>query len=166
MGCRASSQRVRALSTVDPLFVGSNEHAFSRGECHLKEVALNPRRRVDHGSNFFHPGGNVSCPWSLDPGSSPGVACLSRADDRVMHPRFSLERGVGRTRSQESVAGTGVLVELVARVNAEVVAARYLSMASVIGQIRGLGWIIHERGPPGLDCSHGISGSTGALASW
>jgi hypothetical protein len=83
-----------------------------------------------------------------------------------MHPRFSLESGVGRARSQDSVAGTGVLVELVARVNAEVVAARYLSMASVIGQIRGLGWIIHERGPSGLDCSHGISGSTGALASW
>ena len=35
-----------------------------------------------------------------------------------MHPRFSLERGVGRTRSQESVAGTGVLVELFACVNA------------------------------------------------
>jgi hypothetical protein len=166
VGCRASSQRVRALSTVDPLFVGSNEHAFSRGECHLKEVALNPRRRVDHDSNSFRRGGSVSFQRSWDPGSSPGVACLARADDRVMHPRFSLESGVGRARSQESVAGTGVLVELVARVNAEVVAARYLSMASVIGQIRGLGWIIHERGPSGLDCSHGISGSTGALASW
>ena len=35
-----------------------------------------------------------------------------------MHPRFSLERGVGRTRSQESVAGTGVLVELCVGVNA------------------------------------------------
>ena len=35
-----------------------------------------------------------------------------------MHPRFSLERGVGRTRSQESVAGTGVLVEFCACVNA------------------------------------------------
>ena len=123
VGRRASSQRVRALSTVDPLFVGSNEHAFSRGECHLKEVALNPRRRVDHGSNFFRRDGSVSCPWSWDPGSSPGVACLSRADDRVMHPRFSLESGVGRARSQESVAGTGVLVELVACVNAEVVVA-------------------------------------------
>ena len=166
MGCRASSQRVRALSTVDPLFVGSNEHAFSRGECHLKEVALNPRRRVDHDSNSFRRGGSVSFQRSWDPGSSPGVACLARADDRVMHPRFSLESGVGRARSQDSVAGTGVLVELIARVNAEVVAARYLSMASVIGQIRGLGWIIHEGGPPGLDCSHGISGSTGALESW
>ena len=40
-----------------------------------------------------------------------------------MHPRFSLESGVGRARSQESVAGTGVLVEIVARVNAEVVVA-------------------------------------------
>ena len=123
MGRRASSQRVRVLSKVGQLFVGSNEHASSIGEGHLKEVALNPRRRVDHGSNSFHRGGNVSCPWSLDPGSSPGVACLARADDRVMHPRFSLERGVGRTRSQESVAGTGVLVEIVARVNVEVVVA-------------------------------------------
>ena len=51
------------------------------------------------------------------------MACLVRADDRVMHPRFSLESGVGRARSQESVAGTGVLVEIVARVNAEVVVA-------------------------------------------
>ena len=118
MGRRASSQRVRARAKVDQLFAGSNAHASSTGEGHLKEVALNPRRRVDHGSNFFHRGGNVSCPWSLDPGSSPGVACLSRADDRVMHPRFSLERGVGRTRSQESVAGTGVLVEFCACVNA------------------------------------------------
>ena len=118
MGCRASSQRVRVLAKVDQPFAGSNGHAFSTGESHLKEVALNPRRRVDHGSNFFHRGGNVSCPWSLDPGSSPGVACLSRADDRVMHPRFSLERGVGRTRSQESVAGTGVLVQFSACVNA------------------------------------------------
>ena len=50
------------------------------------------------------------------------MACLARADDRVMHPRFSLESGIGRARSQESVAGTFVLVELVARVNAEVVA--------------------------------------------
>ena len=118
MGCRASSQRVRALSTVDPLFVGSNELAFSRGECHLKEVALNPRRRVDHDSNSFRRGGSVSFQRSWDPGSSPGVACLLRADDRVMHPRFSLERGVGRTRSQESVAGTDVLVEFCACVNA------------------------------------------------
>ncbi len=35
-----------------------------------------------------------------------------------MHPRFSLEGGVGRTRSQDSVAGTGVLVELCVGVNA------------------------------------------------
>ena len=40
-----------------------------------------------------------------------------------MHPRFSLESGVGRARSQESVAGTGVLVGLAVRVNAEVVVA-------------------------------------------
>ena len=40
-----------------------------------------------------------------------------------MHPRFSLESGVGRARSQESVAGTSVLVEIVARVNVEVVVA-------------------------------------------
>ncbi len=41
-----------------------------------------------------------------------------------MHPRFSLESGIGRARSQESVAGTFVLVELVARVNAEVLLAK------------------------------------------
>lgn len=35
-----------------------------------------------------------------------------------MHPRFSLKGGVGRTRSQDSVAGTGVLVELCVGVNA------------------------------------------------
>ena len=119
-GYRASIQRVRVLSKVDQLFAGSNEHASSIGEGHLKEVALNPRRRVDHDSNSFHRGGSVSYHWSRGPGSSPGVACLARADDRVMHPRFSLESGVGRARSQESVAGTGVLVEIVARVNAEV----------------------------------------------
>ena len=122
VGCMASSQRVRVLSKVDQLFAGSNEHASSIGEGHLKEVALNPRRRMDHGSSSFRRCGSVSCQWSWGPGSSPGVAFLSRADDRVMHPRFSLESGVGRARSQESVAGTGVLVELVARVNAEVVA--------------------------------------------
>ena len=121
VGCMASIQRVRVLSKVDQLFAGSNEHASSTGEGHLKEVALNPRRRVDHDSNSFHRGGSVSYHWSRGPGSSPGVACLARADDRVMHPRFSLESGVGRARSQESVAGTGVLVELVACVNAEVV---------------------------------------------
>ena len=77
---------------------------------------------MDHGPNSFRRGGTVSCQWSWGPGSSLGVACLSRADDRVMHPRFSLESGIGRARSQESVAGTFVLVELVARVNAEVVA--------------------------------------------
>ena len=123
VGCRASSQRVRVLSKVDPLFVDSNEPASSRGEGHLKEVALNPRRRVDHDSNSFRRGGSVSCQRSWGPGSSPGVACLARADDRVMHPRFSLESGVGRVWSQESVAGTGVLVELVALVNVEVVVA-------------------------------------------
>ena len=96
-----------------------------KGEVHLKEVALNPRRRVDHGPNFFRRGGSVSCQWSLGPGSRPGVACLSRADDRVMHPRFSLEGGVGRTRSQDSVAGTGVLVELCVGVNALLVVAGY-----------------------------------------
>ena len=116
----ASSQRVRVLSKVGQLFAGSNEHASSIGEGHLKEVALNPRRRVDHDSNSFRRGGSVSFQRSWDPGSSPGVACLARADDRVMHPRFSLESGVGRARSKESVAGTGVLVEIVARVNAEV----------------------------------------------
>ena len=121
-GRRVSSQRARVLATVDQLFAGSNGHASSTGEAHRKEVALNPRRRMDHGPNFFGRGGSVLFPWSGDPGSSPDVACLSRADDRVMHPRFSLESGVGRARSQESVAGTGVLVELVARVNAEVVA--------------------------------------------
>ena len=121
-GYRASIQRVRVLSKVDQLFAGSNEHASSTGEGHLKEVALNPRRRVDHDSNSFRRGGSAWYQWSGGPGSSPGVACLARADDRVMHPRFSLESGVGRARSQESVAGTGVLVELVARVNAEVVA--------------------------------------------
>lgn len=35
-----------------------------------------------------------------------------------MHPCFRLESGIGRARSQESVAGTGVLVELFACVNA------------------------------------------------
>ena len=97
----------------------------SKGEVHLKEVALNPRRRVDHGSNFFGRGGSVLFPWSGDPGSSPDEACLSRADDRVMHPRFSLESGVGRARSQESVAGTDVLVELCVGVNALLVVAGY-----------------------------------------
>ncbi len=76
-------------------------------------------------ANFFRRGGSVSCQWSLGPGSRPGVACLSRADDRVMHPRFSLEGGVGRTRSQDSVAGTGVLVELCVGVNALLVVAGY-----------------------------------------
>ena len=123
MGCRASSQRVRVLAKVDQPFAGSNRHAFLIGESDLKEVALNPRRRVDHGSNSFRRGGSVSFQWSWDPGSSFGVACLSRADDRVMHPRFSLEGGVGRARSQESVAGTDVLVEFCACVNANVVVA-------------------------------------------
>ena len=118
MGRRVSSQRVRVRAKVDRPFAGSNAHASSTGEGHLKEVALNPRRRVDHGSNFFRRDGSVSCPWSWDPGSSPGVACLSRADDRAMHPRFSLEGGVGRTRSQESVASTIVLDEFSACVNA------------------------------------------------
>ena len=123
MGCRASSQRVRALAKVDQPFAGSNGHAFSTGESHLKEVALNPRRRVDHDSNSFRRGGSVSFQRSWDPGSSPGVACLARADDRVMHPRFSLESGVGRARSQESAAGTDVLVEFCACVNAHAVVA-------------------------------------------
>ena len=123
MGRRASSQRVRARAKVDQLFAGLNAHASSTGEGHLKEVALNPRRRVDHGSNSFRRSGSVSCLWSWDPGSSFGVACLSRADDRVMHPRFSLEGGVGRARSQESVAGTDVLVEFCACVNAHAVVA-------------------------------------------
>ena len=118
MGCRASSQRVRVLAKVDQPFAGSNRHAFLIGESDLKEVALNPRRRVDHDSNSFHRGGSVSYHWSRGPGSSPGVACLARADDRVMHPRFSLESGVGRARSQESIAGTDVLVEFCACVNA------------------------------------------------
>lgn len=42
-----------------------------------------------------------------------------------MHPRFSLEGGVGRARSQDSVAGTGVLVELCVGVNALLVVAGY-----------------------------------------
>ena len=118
MGRRVSSQRVRVRAKVDRPFAGSNAHASSTGEGHLKEVALNPRRRVDHDSNSFHRGGSVSYHWSRGPGSSPGVACLARADDRVMHPRFSLEGGVGRTRSQESVASTIVLDEFSACVNA------------------------------------------------
>jgi hypothetical protein len=117
-GRRVSSQPGRVLAKVDQPFAGSNGHASSKEEGHLKEVALNPRRRVDYGPNFFCRGGSVSCPWSLGPGSRPGVACLSRADDRVMHPRFSLKGGVGRTRSQDSVAGTDVLVEFCACVNA------------------------------------------------
>ena len=40
-----------------------------------------------------------------------------------MHPRFSLEGGVGRARSQESVAGTDVLVEFCECVNAHAVVA-------------------------------------------
>ena len=119
VGCMASSQRVRVLSKVGQLFVGSNEHASSIGEGHLKEVALNPRRRVDHGSNFFGRGGSVLFPWSGDPGSSPDVACLSRADDRVMHPRFCLEGGVGRAWRQEPAANTNVLVEFCVCVNAQ-----------------------------------------------
>ena len=122
-GCRASIQRVQVLSKVDQLFAGSNEHASSTGEGHLKEVALNPRRRVDHDSNSFRRGGSAWYHWSGGPGSSPGVACLARADDRVMHPRFSLESGVGRARSQESAAGTDVLVEFCACVNAHAVVA-------------------------------------------
>ena len=118
VGRRASSQRVRVLAKVDQPFAGSNGHASSTREGHLKEVALNPRRRVDRGSNSFRRGGSVSCQWSWGPGSSPGVACLARADDRAMHPCFRLESGIGRARSQESVAGTGVLVELFACVNA------------------------------------------------
>ena len=118
VGRRASSQRVRVLAKVDQPFAGSNGHASSTREGHLKEVALNPRRRVDRGSNSFRRGGSVSCQWSWGPGSSPGVACLARADDRAMHPCFRLESGIGRARSQESVAGTGVLVELFACVKA------------------------------------------------
>ena len=119
VGRRASSQRVRALAKVDQLFAGSNEHASSTGEGHLKEVALNPRRRVDHDSNSFHRGGSVSYHWSRGPGSSPGVACLARADDRVMHPRFCLEGGVGRAWRQEPAANTNVLVEFCVCVNAQ-----------------------------------------------
>ena len=119
-GRRASSQRARVLATVDQLFAGSNGHASSTGEAHRKEVALNPRRRVDHGSNFFGRGGSVLFPWSGDPGSSPDVACLSRADDRVMHPRFCLEGGVGRAWRQEPAANTNVLVEFCVCVNAQV----------------------------------------------
>ena len=77
-GYRASIQRVRVLSKVDQLFAGSNEHASSTGEGHLKEVALNPRRRVDHDSNSFRRGGSAWYQWSGGPGSSPGVACLAR----------------------------------------------------------------------------------------
>ena len=119
MGRRASIQRVRARAKVDQLFAGSNAHASSTGDGHLKEVALNPRRRVDHGSNFFGQGGSVLFPWSGDPGSSPDVACLSRADDRVMHQRFCLEGGVGRAWRQEPAANTNVLVEFCVCVNAQ-----------------------------------------------
>lgn len=118
-----SSQRVGALATVDQLFAGSNGHGSSTGEDHLKEVSLNPRRRRDHRPNFFRRGGSVSCPWSWDPGSSLGVTRLSWGEDRGMHPRFSLEGGVGRARSQESVANTCVLVAFCVCVNAQIFVA-------------------------------------------
>ena len=126
---KVSSRCAGDHSKVDQPSAGLDKHEFSIRVVHQKKVSLNPRRHMDCGSSFFRLDGSVSFPWFGGPGSSLGAALISRADDRVTHPRFCLERGVGRIWSQGHVANTSVLLGLLVCVNAFVASCRGKNVA-------------------------------------